>query len=228
MKKKRAKNTLIYCGISLLLASQSDAAISLKETLLKRIRPKLPPNTKILLDNITLNNPSDMKISLIQDSITHLYPEMPVGLISFSYHTKRHSGYGTAQVKAFSQVAVTKRSLPQGSKLSEENIMIKKIELTPYLNQDECFEKTQGLIGAKTLVFLPAGATIKTTMVILPSMISKGEIVEANYQYKSLHITARMRALEDGNLGDWVKVENLDSHHLLNAKVMGKESVIIQ
>jgi flagella basal body P-ring formation protein FlgA len=50
-----------------------------------------------------------------------------------------------------------------------------------------------------------------------------GTIVEGNVE---LQVT--VRAIDDGKMGDMIRVENTDSHKLLKAKVLDEKTVLIE
>ena len=58
-------------------------------------------------------------------------------------------------------------------------------------------------------------------------LIKRGQMVDAIFQDGSLKISLKVESLEDGVLGQTVRVRNPKTRHELNGKVQNEESVSI-
>ncbi|NBT59401.1 flagella basal body P-ring formation protein FlgA, partial [bacterium] len=61
-----------------------------------------------------------------------------------------------------------------------------------------------------------------------PSEIKRGEMVDLMFENPQLSITARMRALESGRTGQWIRVENQNSKRVVRARVISSGRVALK
>lgn len=79
-----------------------------------------------------------------------------------------------------------------------------------------------------------ARSFIKQGQIITPQKIKpkiivfKGEIVEVSMQIEGVSIQARMEAMQNGSLGEMIKVRNMESKKVIKALVVGRLKGVIQ
>lgn len=112
---------------------------------------------------------------------------------------------------AFAQVAtvtvpVLKTPLQKGSLITEENIA------TLQLPQNEVFASTitdaTQLAGLTTVRPLPAGQPVNRLHVKATAAVSRNDVVSIRYKSGAVELTMKGQALEDGQLGQTIKVIN--------------------
>jgi flagella basal body P-ring formation protein FlgA len=69
----------------------------------------------------------------------------------------------------------------------------------------------QNLIGMTPKRLLRPGLPIRETDVVPPMIVKKNTVVMMNFDSAGLHLTAKGKALENGALGEVIRVENLQS-----------------
>jgi flagella basal body P-ring formation protein FlgA len=84
------------------------------------------------------------------------------------------------------------------------------------------FEDTDILIGSRTKRTISLGMPVTSAMIC---MVCKGDKVTISANQSNLSISTSGIALEDGNMGDVIRVENSSSGKVLRARVSGVESV---
>lgn len=84
------------------------------------------------------------------------------------------------------------------------------------------FDNTKTLVGSRSKRTISAGMPITTSMIC---MVCKGDKVTISANQSNLSISTSGIALEDGNMGDVIRVENSSSGKVLRTRVSGVESV---
>jgi flagella basal body P-ring formation protein FlgA len=83
------------------------------------------------------------------------------------------------------------------------------------------------LVGTTPRRALPAGELIRPDTVQAPQMVSRGDLVTMVFNQNGMYLTARGRALEDGALGETIKVANSNSNRTVEARVTNVKEVTI-
>ncbi len=115
--------------------------------------------------------------------------------------------------------AVSKRKIVKGERISESDIVWKKIDLAnctehPIINDKD-------VIDMRARRFIPEGVVIPRSAVERYPIVLKGSEVSIDISKGTLRVSARGRSLEDGNLGDRVLVKNLVNNKIEKYQVVG-------
>ena len=119
--------------------------------------------------------------------------------------------------------AVTLVDIPAGSLISRENVKIEK-STTNYPEPDD-WEPPYGQVARRTL---PAETVLKPHMigpVESPVVIKRNQNVVIRVQKPGFLITAVGKAMQDGKVGEYIKVRNIDSQRIILGKVNQNGSV---
>ena len=84
------------------------------------------------------------------------------------------------------------------------------------------------LIGMSLSQGAIPGRPIQFGSVAPPLVVTRNDAVTMLLQHGSLSITARGRAMEDGAVGDRIRVANVDSSRVVDARVIGPGTVAVQ
>lgn len=162
-----------------------------------------------------------------EDTLTRYQPKPPFGMIQFQFESlepQRGPIYGNAAVKAFAPILVAKQSLSKGDTLSKINTQFETRELTPLMQTGFYTQSADaGRLVAKT--FIRAGVPIGTNNTQAPFAVASGQLIDLVHRQGPLEITARVKAIENGHVGDWIRVENPQSRKLLRARVVRQGEV---
>ncbi|WP_404367685.1 flagellar basal body P-ring formation chaperone FlgA [Sphingomonas sp. MMS24-J45] len=85
--------------------------------------------------------------------------------------------------------------------------------------------RAKDVIGMEAARALPAGAMVRSTDVIRPQLVRRGEPVTIALRDGGLSITTQGRALSGGAAGDFVRVVSLSTNHTLDGVVEGTGAV---
>jgi len=136
--------------------------------------------------------------------------------------TKKRSGRFFLDV--FKPVPCAKRPLNIGEPVTPDKITFVKKNLA-YLPKNIWDGKT-----GPYRIKVPIGALQPITMERLEPIpvVSRGQKVKLVYEGNSIILRTIGRCLEDGNIGDFIKVLNIQSHRVVYAKVVDRETVKVE
>ena len=81
-------------------------------------------------------------------------------------------------------------------------------------------------MAAKRLI--GADRPIRTAQIRRPLLIAKGGLVTIRLNYANMSLTAQGRSLDEGSLGDVVRITNSQSKNIVEARVTGANRVRVQ
>ncbi len=116
---------------------------------------------------------------------------------------------------------VAKRDLMKGHVIEEGDVEIKKIEL-----KRGVITSIDTAKGAVAKTFIKKGTVLKTSMVEIDYPVKKKDYVRVIYDRKGIRIEITGQALENGMIGQSIKVKNLSTGKLLRCRVIGRNTVL--
>jgi len=131
--------------------------------------------------------------------------------------------YLRASVHPFERVAVATRDINRGSPIHDTDFaMIRKdlAELSGGFFTDRA--EIRGLVAARSV---SAGSVISLRCVDRPVVIKRGKIVIAEVTGRGFRITAMVKAMDNGRVGDVIRLTNLDSRKTLAGEVADENTV---
>jgi flagella basal body P-ring formation protein FlgA len=129
----------------------------------------------------------------------------------------------TADVRWFSQVLVAVRGLRRGEELSAE--MVERDERDVTRERDGFFTAAAELAGLRVRRTVRAGDPLtRSHTERVPAVLRGGEITMVVVG-GNLRISARGTALQNGGIGDRIRVRNADSGKVVYGKVVGSSTV---
>ena len=123
----------------------------------------------------------------------------------------------TFRIKYNRQIAVTLTDIPMGTVITPENVKIEKTSSN--YPQPANWSPPYGLVARRRL---PANTMIHPNMAgpIKPAVVVKrNSNVTIRLENLGLTVTAIGKAIQDGRVGDYIKVRNVDSQRIISAKV---------
>ena len=87
------------------------------------------------------------------------------------------------------------------------------------------FKQSEEVIGRKAKVSLASGTVVKARHLETVYLVNKEDTVLVVAQNKKLSITTSATALEEGQLGDMIAIENINSGKILKAIITGRKKV---
>lgn len=131
---------------------------------------------------------------------------------------------GKAQI--FITVPVAKQDLKSGQIITRDDIQMNNIVQETGRRRIEPVNM-EDLIGKEVKRSIRAGQHISQNDVQTQVMVAKGKIITLNFTKGGIMLSAKGKALENGGLGDTVRVMNTQSKSVVQGTVTGPETVSI-
>ena len=210
-----------------LFVSSAGASIappnSLRSHILDHLKKYWSPESKIELENFVVREmvPLSARVHEVQ-------PTPPLGLTSFELvwteAGKVRRGYATGVVRVFSKVAVVKSPIRHNEAFTAQNLFFEEREVTALSNRG-FYTDAKSIEGLRAQGYLRPGAVVTGSQTQLPLAVTLGQSLELVHRQGSLNLRIRVKALENGRVNDWIRVENQSSKKVLTAKITGPSEV---
>lgn len=123
-----------------------------------------------------------------------------------------------ALIEEWTEVPVAKRPLYRGAVVGHEDIMMARLS-TAEIPSDAARD-SMNIVGFETSRPINYGEVFRKNKLDIPPVIKKGEKIVLRYQSKFLQATATGVAMEDGAVGQNIKVRNNASRKIVGGKVL--------
>jgi flagellar basal body P-ring formation protein FlgA len=118
---------------------------------------------------------------------------------------------------------IAARDVPRGKALSAEDLNWKRIPEIDVVGA--VVRNEEDLVGRVANNHIRAGQPFRTVNVMLPVAMPKGKAVTLIFNNKLMNLTARGKALEDGAIGQVIRVTNIKSNQTVMAEVINENMV---
>jgi flagella basal body P-ring formation protein FlgA len=132
----------------------------------------------------------------------------------------------TGRVFTLVAVPVLAKKLYRGDVIRKHHLEWKKIRRSKVLRQT--ITEAEQLIGMAAKRLIGSNRPIRLAQVRRPLLIAKGGIVTIRLNYANMSLTAQGRSLDEGSLGDVVRITNSQSKKIVEARVTGANRVRVQ
>jgi len=195
-------------------------------------------------DFIFRNNPWDSDRARIKGMQVNRNVILPKGKITYKIVQPKHKNFigkiplsvhfyvngrfqkrvwATVHIEVLTEVVVTRRPLRRYQPITEDDIVRKTRDLADLpSNYISSFEE---VLGKRTKRKMNAGVVLRSDLIGLPPLVSRGDVVSIVAETKGLRITALGIVKENGYRGGVVRVVNLDSKKGIYARVMDPNTV---
>lgn len=164
-------------------------------------------------------------------SIFSIFPRPALGVVNFELawqdKGKMYRTIGSAVIRVFANVAVAQELLRTGDSLDQAKIQYEERELTK-LTQTGYFLSPESLEGKVARGYIRPGTVLGVQNVETPAPIVQGQMLDLIHGTANVRITAKVKALEKGKVGSWIRVENPQSKKVLRAKVTAPGEVSLR
>jgi flagella basal body P-ring formation protein FlgA len=131
--------------------------------------------------------------------------------------------YVKATVHPFAQVAVAARDMDRGEPIGEGDFdMVRKDLASAPKGHITDSSMLAGLIAAQSI---PSGSVISLRSVERPLAVKRGSVVAAEVTGNGFRVSAKAKALDNGRVGDVIRLVNTDSRKLLVGEVVNGDTV---
>lgn len=161
-------------------------------------------------------------------TVESVQPTPPAGLVSVTLlvrkGNKTERRYANVNVRVFAKVAIVKSPLRHGDGFSEDNVFFDEREVSAYTLRGTYSDLKQ-LASLRVQGNLRPGQIVTSAQTQVPFAVTFGQSVQLTHRQGSLSLQARVKALENGRLNDWIRVENPSSKKILVARITGPSEV---
>ncbi|GHT12465.1 hypothetical protein FACS1894170_07320 [Planctomycetales bacterium] len=112
-----------------------------------------------------------------------------------------------ASVKLPKEVVILRRSVPKGHIISENDLMIKKVE---QIKSDDFIIDLNEAVGMETTKAVMELNPLTKSVLQMPVLVRKGEVITVRAANHGIVVRTEATALQDGVLGDTITVAKID------------------
>ena len=163
--------------------------------------------------------------------VMEVFPDFkPIGNVIFPIEVKKTNGisklFVRAKVEVLKKIVIAAASLGRNKPLQAEDFTyeVRDVALLP----QKYYTDFQPLLGKETKIPVPANSTIFEWMIGEPPVIRVGSEISIVVAAPDLSVRADGLALENGYLGEQIKVRKKDSGKILFGKVLSNNEVEVE
>lgn len=168
---------------------------------------------------------------------TNAEPSLDVMQLRFNERTGRFSvvlavpdGVSGSTRQAFTGRALRVRALPvltrpvgRGEVIGDDDLELREVPVRTV--PGDALVDIAAIVGMAARRALRADQPLRERDVESPRMVERNTVVVATYRVPGLTITVRARALDDGALGDTIRVLNMQSNRIIETRIIGVNHV---
>jgi len=126
--------------------------------------------------------------------------------------------YVNASAKVYRQVAVLTRSVPRGTPLEADDIVLEERDVGTLFSG--YFTETAEVAGLHTKRALATGHVLTPGVVALPKLVNRGQQITVIAGADGIEVRSMGKALSDGVAGELISVKNLSSKRVVEGVVL--------
>ncbi len=202
------------------------------DVVIKYIENKLPykPENRVITIEKSINSifapANDLHIDIIERKIGILKGLLQVNVGIYNGRKLFKSMMIPLKIRTFENAVFAKKIIPGGNVIKKDDLTVERRETTTFGNN--IVYNIEDAVGKKAKVSIREDNILKTTMIEDIPLVERGRLVDINVIKGDITITAPGKAMQDGNLDDYIKVLNLASNEKVVAQVNGSSSVIMK
>ncbi len=123
------------------------------------------------------------------------------------------------------EVYVPARTLSTGEMIAEADLQILSVPARDL--SSNAVVDLKSLVGMEVKRTLKEGTIIRKNAIAAPILVYKKELVTLTVETNQMRLTAQGQAMDDGAMGDVIRVMNLTSKKVISAVVSGKQSATV-
>ena len=123
------------------------------------------------------------------------------------------------------EVYVPARTLSTGEIIAQGDLQILSVSARDL--SSNAVVDLKSLVGMEVKRTLKEGSIIRKNAIAAPILVYKKELVTLTVETNQMRLTAQGQAMDDGAMGDVIRVMNLTSKKVISAVVSGKQSATV-
>jgi flagella basal body P-ring formation protein FlgA len=122
-----------------------------------------------------------------------------------------------ASVGITADVIVASKDIPIFTDIKKDKVKYsrKKIDSNSYV------DSIKGAVGKRSRCYIMAGHALNTSCIEESPLVSRGEIVNLVVSLNGVTIKSPAKSMQNGKLGEYIRVRNLQTKKIIQAKVTG-------
>jgi len=129
----------------------------------------------------------------------------------------------TVKIQIFKEVVVTKKPLGRYRTITQDEVMMQKMDITNLPN--DIFTHFKDVLGKRVRRNIWAKVVLRAEYIEFPPLVKRGDTVLIVAESKKMKITALGEVRKSGRRGERVKVINLNSNKRIFARVIDENTV---
>ena len=159
----------------------------------------------------------------VEAEVSTVDPKPSLGWVTFELVWQEdgllRKAFGTASVKQYVPVAVTKTVVKNNDPFTADNVTFQEREVSPF-RVSGVYVDQKDLFKLKARSYLTPGSVISHNHTQIPFMVNSGETLELIRETPTVKVSMRVKALENGRENQWIRVENPISRKVVQARVI--------
>ncbi|MBR1778773.1 MAG: flagellar basal body P-ring formation protein FlgA [Alphaproteobacteria bacterium] len=201
------------------------------QVILKELKAQgLPENAELTFQKgifpVLVPVKSDWQLTPVSAEYTPTRQQFEAKLNLIVNSEKKQELQFAGKVKIFVFVPVAAQDLKAGRIITPDNVLMKRIAQESTVRAADSVKK-EDLIGKEVKRSIRSGQMILANDVRTQVMVTKGKMITLNFTKGGIMLSAQGKALENGGLGDTVRVMNVQSKSVVQGTVTGPETVSI-
>jgi flagella basal body P-ring formation protein FlgA len=132
----------------------------------------------------------------------------------------------TAEIEILAEVLTAAKRISLGKIITVEDLAPKQVAIT---NLRALYIRNPAeILGKAARRNISSGDPLTREDFTDPLLVKRGEIIRLRLQREGIALTSLVKAEQDGKLGQWIRVRNIDFSALLEAQVTGRAEVKMQ
>lgn len=246
--KDMVLNTSTLLRIAMALDLQWQPSSSMDQIVVSRSATMIPAETvQNTISNALREKITDEKFSLDTGAMNldmilphDLPPTVEVSKVSYSPRTNRFEATVSApsntqpvkqlvvsgSVRPMVTLPVLRASLRTGDIIGESDLDY--VDFYASEIQPDTLLKAESVIGMTPRRMMMAGKAMRATEILAPKLIGRGENVTIVFNEGPLRLTASGKAMQNGSMGEVIRIVNNSSNRPLDGIVSGSGEVIVR
>ena len=178
---------------------------------------------KICVSNSVLLPEGNITYKVVAPRNTDFLGNVPLSVLFKVNRRLEKKIWATVNIEVLTEMVVTKRSLRRYHTITEDDIHLKKMDLSKV--KSNAVTTYEEALGKRTKRAINTGEVLRTDHIELPPLVKRGDVVSIIAETDGLRITALGEVRKKGCRGERIKVLNLDSKKCIYAHVLDSNTV---
>jgi len=178
---------------------------------------------KICISNSALLPEGNITYKVVVPRNTDFLGNVPLSVLFKVNRRLEKKIWATVNIEVMTEMVVTKRPLRRYHMITEDDIHLKKMDLSKV--KSNAMTTYEDVLGKRTKRAINTGEVLRTDHIELPPLVKRGDVVSIIAESDGLRITALGEVRKKGCRGERIKVLNLDSKKCIYAHVLDSNTV---